>query len=589
MQAVIDLLRDAIIDFSTKTYQTAFERASLVLERTKKEHQGDLTLLVFPLAKKVGQNPEALCQEIGNFLLEKNLISEFNVIKGFLNLSLSSATWSLLAHHIIETPKTLNPEKIVLEYCGPNTNKPLHIGHIRNLFLGFSTARILSIYGHDVHKVNIYNDRGIAICKSMMGYQLFGNGTTPESTGIKPDHFVGNFYVKYAQALKTETEALIEKGMSPKEAEKKAPSAIANEEMLRKWEAGDEETVSLWNQMNDWVYEGLKKTYEVLQVDFEKEYYESTEYLKGKEIVSEGLAKGVFKTDESGAAYIDLTEKGLDKKIVQRGDGTSIYITQDLALIRERYRDYKMDRMIYVVADEQNYHFKVLNEICQALQMDFSKSIYHLSYGMVTSKDGSKFKSREGTAADADDIIADIIEEAKNQTLETGKANHFSAAYLEDLSRIIGLGALRFSMLKVNPKKNIPFDAKENVDLNGDTAPFIQYSYVRTKALLNKANFEVPKTIALTKNIEETEKELLLQLAFFGKAIEQAALNYDPSEIAQYAIGLAKAFNRFYHHCGILNIEDEALRNQRLTFTWFTNYILEKSLWLLGIEAPEKM
>jgi arginyl-tRNA synthetase len=359
--------------------------------------------------------------------------------------------------------------------------------------------------------------------------------------------------------------------------------------MLRKWEAGDEETVALWNRMNGWVYEGLQKTYDILQVDFEKEYYESKEYLKGKEIVQEGLSKGVFQTDDTGAAFIDLTEKGLDKKIVQRGDGTSIYITQDLALIRERYRDYQMDRMIYVVADEQNYHFKVLNEICQALQMDFSKSIYHLSYGMVTSKDGSKFKSREGTAADADDIIADIINEAKEQTIETGKANHFSESYLDDLSRIIGLGALRFSMLKVNPKKNIPFDAKENVDLNGDTAPFIQYSFVRTKALLKKSNFEKPNVIALTNQLEESEKELLLQLAFFGKSIEQAALNYDPSEIAQYALGLAKTFNRFYHHCGILNIEDEALRNQRLTFTWFTNYILEKSLWLLGIEAPEKM
>lgn len=588
MQLFINNLKNELNQYLYTIIGEEARQLVLNFELTNPDHNGNLTLLVFPIAKMAKKNPEEMANELGKWMVEKQYAASYEVIKGFLNINLSDSSWQEINKNLLNIEKVQNPENIVLEYCGPNTNKPLHIGHLRNLFLGFSMSRILQEAGHQVHKVNINNDRGIAICKSMIAYKLYGNGATPESVGKKGDHFVGDYYVKFAEILKGQIEEGIAQGLDKKTAEKQAPITLANEELLRKWEQGDQETVELWKKMNDWVYDGFKATFNELEIDFEKEYYESQEYKFGKDIVQAGFEKGVFQKNESGAFYIDLTSKGLDEKIVQRADGTSIYITQDLALVKKRYEDFKMDRMIYVVADEQNYHFKVLQEICNALDMDFSKSIHHLSYGMVVSKDGSKFKSREGTAVDADDIIAATIEEAKKQTLASGKANHFSEEYLQELSKIIGLGALRFGMLKVNLKKSIPFDPVESVDMQGDTGTFVQYSFVRTQAILNKEKYTYTQSNIPSK-MEKEEKDLLIHIAQFNKILHVAATQYDPTEIAQYVLTLSKLFNRFYTKHQILNVEDQNIKNFRLYLTYTANYFISKSLNLLGIKSPEKM
>lgn len=588
MQLFLNNLKNELYSYLQTLVEEDVRQVALHFELTNPEHQGNLTLLVFPLAKMAKKNPEEMAHVLGKWMVDMEVAASYEVIKGFLNINLSAKSWHEINSNLLKIEKVQNSETIVLEYCGPNTNKPLHIGHLRNLFLGFSMGRILQEAGHSVHKVNINNDRGIAICKSLIAYQLYGNGATPDSVGKKGDHFVGDYYVKFAEVLKAQIEEGIAKGLDKKTAEKQAPITQANEELLRKWENGDNETIALWQKMNGWVYDGFKTTFDELEIDFEKEYYESQEYLNGKEIVQAGYEKGVFKKDETGAFLIDLTAEGLDEKIVQRADGTSIYITQDLALIKKRYDDFKMDRMIYVVADEQNYHFKVLQGICKALDMDFSKSIHHMSYGMVVSKDGSKFKSREGTAVDADDIIAATIEEAKNQTMASGKANHFSDEYLQELSKIIGLGALRFGMLKVNLKKSIPFDPAESVDMQGDTGTFVQYSFVRTQAILNKENYTFSPS-EIPASMEKEEKDLLIHIAQFNKVLHLAASQYDPTEIAQFVLTLAKLFNRFYTKHQILNVEDPNCKNFRLYLTYVSNFFIQKSLYLLGIKSPEKM
>lgn len=589
MQTIINHISEEIKQYLSIKYNLNSSEISLIFQNTNKDHIGNSTLMVFPLIKIIKENPETLANEIGKKALESNFIDSFNVVKGFLNLNFSLEAWNLILKNILKIEKVSQPEQIVLEYCGPNTNKPLHIGHLRNMFLGFSMSRILEEYGQNVHKVTIYNDRGIAICKSMIAYMLYGNNITPEDAGKKGDFLVGDFYVKFNEIYKSEVEKLISDGIDIKLAEKNAPIFLKAQELLLKWEAGDTETIDLWKKMNSWFYKGIQETYDFLGIEFEKEYYESEIYKDGKSIVEKGFEKGVFTKDEKGAYFIDLTDKGLDTKIVQRADGTSIYITQDLALVKQRYEDYKMDKMIYVVGDEQNYHFKVLKLINEALNEDFSKSIYHLSYGMVTAKDGSKFKSREGTAADADDIVNSVIEEAKNQTIDSGKSSLFTEDELNKLSQTIGVGALKYIMLRVHPKKSIPFDPKETVDLHGDTGAFIQYSYVRTSAILRKSNYVYKSIDIHLKSLEKEEVELLMHLAGFNKSLSLAATLYDPSEIAQFVLQLAKLFNRFYTQQSILNIDDAQIQEQRLFITYCVNKFIEKSLFLLGIEAPERM
>jgi arginyl-tRNA synthetase len=589
MEFIQHFLRENLKQYCEKNYPDA-SQAEFIFQETNKDHEGDLTLMVFPIIKYIKLKPEILATEFGEVLNQSEYVEKFSVIKGFLNLTLSAKAWSELAENIDKISyKTAKKEKIVLEYCGPNTNKPLHIGHLRNVFLGYSVAEILQSVGHDVHKVNINNDRGIAICKSMIAYHLFGNNETPETSNMKGDFLVGKYYVRYNEQFKNEVESLIAQGISAEDAEKQAPIYLAANDLLLKWEDRDEETIKLWNRMNQWFYNGMHETLKRIHIDFEKEYYESREYQKGKDIVQIGFQKGVFQKDETGAIYIDLTSKGLDKKYLQRANGTSIYITQDMALIKQRYEDFAMDRMIYTVGDEQNYHFTVLGHIMEAMNEPYSSSIYHLSYGMVTGKDGSKFKSREGTTADADAIIDEVVSEAYNQTIQSGKGAQLEEKALSDLSEMLGLGALKFAMLRINPKKTMPFDPREAVDLHGDTGTFIQYSFVRTNSILNKLNgtFIQPEFQSITYNTEE--KNLISHIYTFSSHLRQAEENYDPSEIAHFALQLAKLYNRFYTQHSILNADNDQIKAFRLFLTKMSSEYLSKSLSLLGISAPQKM
>ena len=455
------------------------------------------------------------------------------------------------------------------------------------MFLGYSVAGILKEVGHDVHKVNIFNDRGIAICKSMVGYLEFGNNTTPESENMKGDFFVGKFYILFSQECTLQAKPFIEQGLKKEDAEAQTPIFQKANDLLLQWEAGDQSTVDLWNRMNDWFYSGVRQTYSRLGIDSEKDYYESQEYKKGKAIVEIGHQSGVFQKDETGAIYIDLTDKGLDKKFLQRSNGTSLYITQDMALVKQRFDDYHMDKMIYVVGDEQNYHFKVLKYIMEAMKEDFSKDIYHLSYGMVLGKDGSKFKSREGTPADADLIVEAVVDEAKAQTLESGKAETLTANEIDEIAESVGLGALKFALLKVTATKNIVFDPKEAVDLNGDTGSFIQYTYVRTKALLAKWEGDFKNEVNF--DLQKEEEQLILQLAAYKSILKRCAEALDPAELALYTLQLAKIFNRFYTQLPILKEENIQIRGFRMNLTKLTHDLLKKSLTIIGIPLPDKM
>jgi len=587
MESLFYLIKEKLHIFFKENYD-GLDFEDFQFRLTNREHNGNITLLVFPLAKSAKTNPDVLAGQIGEFLIRTEYISDYEVIKGFLNLNLSIHSWDILINDIQnQTFKTAQPQKIVLEYCGPNTNKPLHIGHLRNMFLGYAVAEILREIGHEVHKVNIFNDRGIAICKSMYGYLRYGNGTTPEIEKLKEDFFVGQYYILFSQELKAQAAPLIAQGIEKEKAENQTEIMSKANELLVKWEAGDKETIDLWNRMNQWFYNGVNQTYKRLGIDSEKDYFESKEYKKGKEIVEIGYEKGVFQKDESGAIYIDLTDKGLDKKYLQRSNGTSIYITQDMALVKQRFEDYKMDRMIYVVGDEQNYHFKVLKHIMEAMNEPFSSDIFHLSYGLVTSKDGTKFKSRDGTAADADLIMDMVVDEAKEQTLASGKAESMSENELTDLSEVIGLGALKYAMLKVASKKNMVFDPKEAVDLNGDTGVFIQYCFVRTNSVLKKWAGEI--AYKMPDKIEKEEQNLIIQLASYHATIHRASEALDPSEIALYTLDLAKIYNRFYNELNILKEQNQTLMQFRLYLTQLTYNQLGKCLKIMGISAPERM
>ncbi len=568
------------------------------LEKTNKEITGDFTIVVFTLLRISRKSPEATATEIGTFL-KKNMpeISEFNVIKGFLNLVLTDHYWiNFIAKNSLRIDfgfhKQRHERPVVLEYSSPNTNKPLHLGHIRNNLLGFSLAEILKANGHKVVKVNLVNDRGIHICKSMLAYTKWGDGETPGSTGMKGDHFIGRFYVLFNKQYKSEIHDLMEKGLTEEEAERQAPLIIEAQEVLRKWEAKDQDTINLWKTMNGWAYEGFDETYQRLGVDFDKIYYESETYLLGKKLVMEGLETGGLFKKEDGSVWADLKEEGLDEKLLLRADGTSVYMTQDLGTAQLRYDDYHPATMIYVVGNEQNYHFDVLKKILVKLGKKFASHIYHLSYGMVELPQG-KMKSREGTVVDADDLMDEMLGTAEATTRELGKANEFSKEDADKLFNTIGLGALKYFILKVDPKKNMLFDPKESIDFNGNTGPFMQYTYARIQSLLTKAldaGYRYEETdISAQVSLVLLEKETIKRLYLFQEAVSLAGKEMNPSIIANYVFDLAKGFNQFYQELPVLKEEDKSKVLLRLSITAFVGRIIQTSMNLLGIQVPARM
>ena len=564
-------------------------------QKTRKEFEGDFTLVTFPYTKETKRFPEQLGQELGEFLLKNNdQVSAFNVVKGFLNISLSNKFWLSYFRSVKDLASVgYKKEKssgrtIMLEYSSPNTNKPLHLGHVRNNLLGYSVSQVLKANGHEVIKANLVNDRGIHICKSMLAWQKFGNGETPASSGLKGDFFVGKYYVAFDKAYKKEIEELIAQGKTKEEAEKNAPLIIEAQEMLRKWEAGDAEVVNLWKTMNAWVYEGFAVTYKTLGVDFDKMYYESNTYLLGKEIIKEGLEKNVFYKKENGSVAIDLSAEGLDEKIVLRSDGTSVYITQDLGTAIERFKEFpQLSQLIYTVGNEQDYHFKVLFKILEKLGYAWAKECYHLSYGMVELPEG-KMKSREGTVVDADELLAEMFDTATATTKELGKVDDFNEEEFKELNRSIGLGALKYFILKVDPKKKMLFDPKESIDFNGHTGPFIQYTHARIKSVLRKAAFDFEKD-EVNINMSAIEKELVKFIYDFDAVLEEAGSAFNPALVANYIYEVTKLYNRFYHDCPILKEEDNNIKIFRLQLSKLCAQAIANAMNLLGIVVPEKM
>ena len=568
--------------------------AQIQIQKTRKEFEGDYTLVAFPLLKLSRKSPEATATELGEHIVANNpQISAYNVIKGFLNLSIAPAFW---LERFAEVAADENfgmaapsGRTVMIEYSSPNTNKPLHLGHIRNNLLGYSVAQILKANGHNVIKVNLVNDRGIHICKSMLAWQLYGGGETPASSGMKGDHLVGKYYVEFDKHYKAQIKELVEGGMSEEEAKKSAPIILQAQEMLRKWEAKDEEVYNLWQTMNGWVYEGFDVTYKALGVDFDKVYYESQTYLLGKSLVQDGLDKGVFYRKEDGSVWINLEGDGLDHKLLLRGDGTSVYMTQDLGTALSRFEENKLDDMIYVVGNEQNYHFQVLKLVLKKLGYDWSDNIYHLSYGMVELPEG-KMKSREGTVVDADDLIADMVETARDMSNELGKLDGCTKEEADTICTMVGLGALKYFILKVDPKKTMLFDPRESIDFNGNTGPFIQYTHARICSVLRKADEQGIdyKSHANTELLAE-EAELIKALCDFPAVIASAGENFSPSVIAAYAYDLAKTFNGYYHDHSIMREENEQKRRMRLMLAAEVARTLSKAMKLLGIDVPERM
>lgn len=569
----------------------------IILQKTKKEFEGDYTLVTFPYIKAAKATPEKTGELIGEQLVKNNpSITKFNVVKGFLNISLSNDFW---LNEFISISKEVNygikPAKssgkqIMLEYSSPNTNKPLHLGHVRNNLLGYSVASIMKTQGHDVIKVNLVNDRGIHICKSMIAWKLFGNGETPQSSRLKGDHLVGKYYVIFDKEYKKQIQTLIDGGTTKEEAEKQAPIMLQTQEMLLKWEASDKETIDLWKMMNGWVYDGFAVSYKMLGVDFDKMYYESNTYLLGKEVVQEGLAKNVFYKKENGSVAIDLTEDKLDEKIVLRSDGTSVYITQDMGTAIERFKEFPaISQMIYTVGNEQDYHFKVLFKILEKLGYDWAKECYHLSYGMVELPEG-KMKSREGTVVDADDLMDGMVATAKETTEELGKVEGFSKDELETLYQTIGMGALKYFILKVDPKKKMLFDPKESIDFNGHTGPFIQYTHARIKSILRKFDSNT-QTISVSNSIElhEKEKELIKLQYEFPIILKESANSYNPAIVANYIYELTKLFNQFYNECPVLKEENTTIKEFRIKLIDKTSEIIKNGMLCLGIDVPERM
>ncbi|WP_111669615.1 arginine--tRNA ligase [Algoriphagus litoralis] len=569
----------------------------IALAPTRKEFKGTYTFVVFPFLKISQANPEATATQIGEYL-KGNVsgITGFNVVKGFLNLELNELVWVGLFQQIYSNLNLgqlpANGQKVMVEYSSPNTNKPLHLGHLRNNFLGFSVAEILKATGYEVIKANLVNDRGIHICKSMVAYQHFGNGETPESSGLKGDHLAGKYYVIFDQEYKKEIKELVAQGQTEEEAKKHAPLLLEAQDMLRKWEANDEEVVTLWKQMNEWVYAGFDATYKKMGVTFDKFYYESDTYLLGKDIVEEGLEKGVFFKKENGSVWVDLTDEGLDEKLVRRADGTSVYITQDLGTADLKYKDFQIDKSVYVVGNEQDYHFEVLFKIMRKLGRSYGDGLYHLSYGMVDLPTG-KMKSREGTVVDADDLMQEMIDTAAHHTKELGKIEGFTEEQATELYETLGLGALKFFLLKVDPKKRMLFNPQESIEFQGYTGPFIQYSHARIAAILRKAdqigvNYETPDYSGIAE-LAESESALILLLNDFEKKIKLAAEEFSPAVIAQYLFDLAKEYNRFYADVPIFHEKDLAIQSFRVALSSLTAKTIKKGMSLLGIAVPERM
>ncbi|HEY9184477.1 MAG TPA: arginine--tRNA ligase [Salegentibacter sp.] len=562
---------------------------------TRKDFEGDITLVVFPMLKQVKTNPVKLGEDIGKYLQENVAeVDRFNVVQGFLNIVLSNTYYLNFFNEIKDLqdfgiiPPAQDAKGIMVEYSSPNTNKPLHLGHIRNILLGYSVAEILKAAGNKSYKTQIINDRGIHICKSMLAWQRFGNGETPETNGLKGDKLVGNYYVKFDQEYKKQVSELIAEGKTEEEAKAEAPILNEAKEMLLKWEANDPEVVALWEKMNNWVYNGFEKTYEALGVDFDKNYYESDTYLLGKDVVNQGLEKGVFYKKEDGSVWIDLTDEGLDEKIVLRSDGTAVYMTQDIGTAIQRVKDFDINGMVYTVGNEQDYHFKVLFLILKKLGYDWADYLYHLSYGMVDLPSG-KMKSREGTVVDADDLILEMTETARKISEELGKLDGYSEEEKEELYRIIGLGALKYYILKVDPRKRILFNPEESVDFQGNTGPFIQYTYARIQSIIRKANFDYSQPVAPDYELHEKEKELLKQLQLYPETLQLAAENHSPALIANYVYDLVKEFNSFYQNVIILGAEDNSEKIFRVQLSKAVANVIKSGFALLGIQVPERM
>lgn len=586
------ILQQALKSAISELYQAVPEE--IKLEKTNPDYPGDFTFVVFPMLRVSKKSPEVTAGEIGNYLKTHYAeIKDYNVIKGFLNIELNQAVYAdILVNHWNNASfgvfTNAQPRKIMVEYSSPNTNKPLHLGHVRNNLLGYSIASILQACGNTVIKANLINDRGIHICKSMLAWKLFGNGETPQSSGMKGDHLAGKYYVEFDRHYKEEIKSLVASGLSEEEAEKKAPLILQAQEMLRQWEAGDPATIELWKTMNGWVYEGFNTTYTRLGVDFDKFYYESDTYKLGKENVIEGLEKNVFYRKDDHSIWIDLTADGLDQKLVQRSDGTSVYITQDIGTADEKYREFKLDESIYVVGNEQEYHFKVLFLILAKLGKSYAPGLHHLSYGMVDLPSG-KMKSREGTVVDADNLMDEMLEAAEEKTRALGKTQGWPEEELQQLYYRLGMAALKFFILKVDPKKRMLFNPAESIDLQGDTGPFILYTYSRIQSMLRNAGEDWQNTAITLKDINKFEQEVLSHLNDYPTKVMQAGKEKDPSIICHYVLELAKLYNRFYNECAVLKEENEALRHNRLKLSHFVATTLKKGLNLLGIATVDRM
>ncbi len=584
-EQILHTLPQAVSDL----YQAEMPANAFNLQETRKEFDGQITVVTFPITRFSKKSPEVTGDELGVYL--QNAIPDvaaFNVIKGFLNLSISDSYWINSLEQAGNYQAMSNGKKVMVEYSSPNTNKPLHLGHVRNNLLGYSVAEILASSGYEVIKANLVNDRGIHICKSMLAWQKFGHGETPESSGLKGDHLVGKYYVLFDKAYKAEQEELLAQGKTEDEAKKQAPLIVEAQAMLQAWEAGDEAVLSLWKTMNAWVYAGFEETYTTLGVDFKKYYYESNTYLLGKDSIEEGLKKGVFFKKADGSVWIDLTADGLDEKLVLRADGTSVYITQDLGTAQLKYDDFDMNESIYVVGNEQDYHFKVLFLILEKLGKTWAKGLYHLSYGMVDLPSG-KMKSREGTVVDADDLLSEMVATAKQRTEELGKVEGFTEDEKANLYRMIGLGALKYFLLKVEPKKRLLFDPNESIDFQGNTGPFIQYTHARIQSVLNKANFGASAKTNYSGVLTSSERDVLVCLSQYPALLQAAAQEHSPALVANYTYELAKLYNKFYHEEIILKLEDEELKIFRLALSAATAKTIKKAMSLLGIQVPDKM
>jgi len=589
----MDFIIEATLKAVKHLYNTDIAAADINLQETRKEFEGQVTVVTFPFTKFSKKSPEQTGNEIGAYLQNNlNEVAGFNVIKGFLNISISNDYWlKQLYTEILPDDFAVfkpNGKKVMVEYSSPNTNKPLHLGHVRNNLLGFSVAEILAAAGYEVIKTNLVNDRGIHICKSMLAWQRWGGGETPQSSGLKGDHLVGKYYVLFDKEYKKQVEELKSAGETEEEAKKNAPLINEAQQMLQKWEAGDKEVKTLWSTMNSWVYAGFAETYKKLGVSFDKFYYESNTYLLGKDIIEEGLEKGVFFKKADNSVWIDLTSDGLDEKLVLRSDGTSVYMTQDLGTAQLKYDDFHMDNSIYVVGNEQDYHFKVLFLILQKLGKTWAKGLFHLSYGMVDLPSG-KMKSREGTVVDADDLVDEMEQTAKEQTEAAGKVDGFSDEEKLHLYHIVGMGALKYFLLKVDPKKRLLFDPNESVDFQGHTGPFIQYTHARIRSVLSRAEHPDVDKAKQYDQLSPEERDLIVSLTQFPEIIKSAAEAYSPAVIANYVYELAKTYNKFYHEKSILQAENEAAKQFRLQLSTASGKVINKAMGLLGIEVPERM